>query len=132
MIIGAAALFLLLVYVLPIAIAKVALPNWRYGGDPFSPLVLVTLLQVTNIPYMFILAFDISYLSVEVQYSPWVHDVNLAVAKSAFLIALGFMAQVVGLFSGLSGMLAQRMPVLGSERFSLARCRLALLVSGAL
>ena len=130
MIIGAAALFLLLIYVLPVSIAKVVLPSWRYGGDPFSPLTLLTLLGLLNIPYMVLLAFDVDAVSIDVKYSPWVHDIPAAVAKSAFLIALGFLAQVMGLFSSLSVALAARMPVLGAPRLSLQRCRRAILLAG--
>ncbi|HEV7587403.1 MAG TPA: O-antigen polymerase [Longimicrobium sp.] len=124
----ALALIFLLVHLLPV----LAVVLMRPGGmrrDVFAPLYMVTALNLLNVPYLLLLAADRSYLSPDSVQSPWLRDLDAAVAGYVAVACVGFLALVAGMFSPLGPALARPLPRLDASRFTAARVYRAILVT---
>jgi hypothetical protein len=126
--IGALTAAWLLLHLLPLIAARVL--RARGHRDVFAPIGLLTALNLMNLPYLLLLSWDVSYLAVEMQSSHWVRDLPAAVAGYVALASAGFLVMAAGLFSPLAGVFARALPVLPASRFTAARVRRALVISG--
>jgi hypothetical protein len=118
----------LLVHVLP-WLGVMALRPAGMRRDVFAPLYLVTLLNLLNFPYLFLLGIDRSNLAIDTLLSPWTRDVTASVAGYVLVACVGFTMLVVGLFSPFGPALAAALPRLAPSRFTRARCNRAIVVT---
>src|SRR5690242_3706014 len=100
------ALIFLLVHALPV-LAVVLMRPAGLRRDVFAPLYVVTALNLLNVPYLLLLAADRSYLAAESVISPWLHDLDAAVAGYVVVACAGFLALVAGMFSPLGAAIAR-------------------------
>jgi hypothetical protein len=126
-------LVLALIFLLAHSLPVVAVALMRPAGlrrDMFAPLYVVTALNLLNLPYLLLLAFDRSYLSPDAAQSPWLqHDLEPAVAGYVAVASVGFLALVAGMFSSLGPALARPLPRLDPARFTAGRVYRAILVT---
>jgi hypothetical protein len=102
------------------------------GRDIFGPVGVLTALHLLSVPYLVLLAADRGYLTQETRVSPWVQDLEGALARYVLVASLGFIALVAGALSPLGRALARPLPVLRIERFTPGRTWLAIAVTGGL
>jgi hypothetical protein len=124
------ALIFLLAHTLPV----IAVALMRPAGlrrDVFAPLYVVTALNLLNVPYLLLLAFDPSYLSPDAVQSPWLQDLVPAVAGYVAVASAGFLALVAGMFSPFGPALARPIPRLDPARFTAGRVYRAILLTAA-
>lgn len=124
------ATFLLLVYLLPVYTGRLA----RDRGDArehdlFGPLFWLVLFGLLGVPYLYVLAFDPGSLLREVRHSPWLTDLELDVVLYVGLTAAVFAATLLGLRSPIGVAAVRRLPVLGPDRFTPARCTRAAIIT---
>jgi hypothetical protein len=122
------ALIFLLVHVLPVLAVALMRPA-GLRRDVFAPLYIVTALNLLNVPYLLLIAADRSYLSPESVQSPWLHDLDAAMAGYVVVACTGFLAVVAGMFSPLGGAIARSLPRLDPARFTAARVYRAIAIT---
>jgi hypothetical protein len=122
------ALIFLLVHALPV-LAVVLMRPAGLRRDVFAPLYVVTALNLLNVPYLLLLAADRSYLAAESAISPWLHDLDAAVAGYVVVACAGFLALVAGMFSPLGAAIARPLPRLDPARFTAPRVYRAILLT---
>ncbi|HVG43824.1 MAG TPA: hypothetical protein VM890_03810 [Longimicrobium sp.] len=126
------AVFLALAHLVPLVASRLAVSRRGAAGDVFSPALFVVGMSALGVPYLFLVAGDRSYLSYELLHSPWLRDLEGVTAAYVVVIAATLALTLLGASLPLAGAVAARLPRLGVERFTPARTRLALLVSGGL
>jgi len=124
----ALALIFLLVHVLPWLGVMVLRPAGT-RRDVFAPLYLVTLFNLLNFPYLFLLGIDRSNLAIDVLLSPVTRDVTASVAGYVLVACAGFLALVAGMCSSFGPAVANAIPRLDPARFTAARCYRAILIT---
>jgi hypothetical protein len=91
--------------------------------DVFSPLRVLTFMNLTTLPYLVLLSFDLGKLNPEVLICRWVTDVPGGIARYVLIGSAGYLVSVLGLFSPAGDWIARRLPALHGRRFTRARCR---------
>ncbi|HEU0012351.1 MAG TPA: hypothetical protein VFQ45_01635 [Longimicrobium sp.] len=132
MVLFLSALFITLVYLLPLYWRRLARDRARAPGDLFQPAFFFCMLGLLNVPYLFLIAADRAYASPELRLSMWVTDLERTAVQYVLLSALSLLLMMAGAYSGLAGIVGRALPVLRAERFTRARTGRALLVALAL
>ncbi|HWK88435.1 MAG TPA: hypothetical protein VNP72_00520, partial [Longimicrobium sp.] len=126
MVLFLAALFMTLVYLLPLFWRRLARDRAGVPGDLFQPAFFFCMLGLLNLPYLYLIAADRGYASAELRLSVWVTDLESTAVQYVLLNALILVLMLAGAYSGLAGIVGRALPVLRAERFTRSRTRRAL------
>jgi hypothetical protein len=99
MILFLAALFLLLVYLLPLYCLWLKRDLTGEGQDLFQPALFICGLGILSIPYMFLIAQDLSFRSPELRLSRWVNDLEATALGYVLLNAVMVSLMLIGAYS---------------------------------
>jgi hypothetical protein len=125
-------LLLTLCFLLTLLLPHMAVATVGIGRDQpkdvFSPLRMLTVLNLTTVPYLVLLSFDLGRLNPDIQVARWVTDVPGSIARVVAVGSAGYLVSVLGLFSPAGEWIARRLPVLHGRRFTPARCRRGFLI----
>ena len=126
MILGIAALLTCL-FSVPLVAARHR--RTRLPGDMLSPDRVASVFHlVTIVPYLVLVSVDESVVNPLVRFSPYVGDLDKAVAWYAVVQGLGFVALMLGIRFRPASRLAARLPVIATG-FRPARCRAAIITA---
>lgn len=104
-------LVLLLVYLMPILLNQYFVRKQQLKEiDLLSPMYLIVFFKIITIPYLIQLSYDKSHMNIQVLYSPWIDNIDLAIIKFMFIEMISIIFMLIGYYSSIGVKIAKIAP----------------------
>ncbi|HET7462307.1 MAG TPA: hypothetical protein VFJ82_13725 [Longimicrobium sp.] len=131
MVIFTATAALFVVYLIPLFLRRARAEREGRPVDMFSPELFLSGYGILGLIYLFLLGIDpVGNRSTDLQFIPWVRDLDVTVMRYLVVMGAGYLATLAGVHSRAAGWFAGRMPMLHARRFTPGRVTRAVVLGG--